>query len=230
MFKRDGFFLLAEMKKIAFYGGSFDPIHNGHLAIAKSLLELFAFDEFYFVPAFHAPHKRTKSVSSPFCRYAMLALATNNEPKIRISKIELEAPEKPYTFQTLTKLKSHYGDSAQIFFVMGADSWNEIDTWRKWEKLLLLTNFVVVTRPDFEIVTAHVTSEIRERVVDLRGMNSPEVESKTASEGIFVTDAVLLDVSATNIRQQIASQENTDWHKFVAPPVAEYIEKYKLYI
>lgn len=233
------------MKKIAFYGGSFDPVHNGHLEIARTLLELFALDEFWFVPAFHAPHKKDKKVSSAFCRYAMLALATQNEPKIKISTIELEAPEKPYTIETLTKLKNHYGDSAQIFFVMGADSWQEIDTWRDWQKLLLLTNFIVVTRPNFEIETAHVTREIRQRIVDLRKIDNTKTQRRTGAmreiakdEGqrtkdeteIFVTDAVLLDVSSTAIRQEIASQNGGNWRKLVSESVADYIEKYKLYI
>lgn len=218
------------MKRIAFYGGSFDPVHNGHLAIAKTLVELFALDEFYFVPAFHAPHKKTKKVSSAFCRYAMLALATHDETKIKISTIELEAPEKPYTVETLAKLKAHYEDTAQIFFVMGADSWNEIDTWREWEKLLTLTSFIVVTRPDFEIKNEHVTPEIAERVADLRGMDAAEIASKTRKDGIFMTNAVLLDISSTEIREQIASQAGDDWRKLVSTFVADYITKYKLYI
>jgi nicotinate-nucleotide adenylyltransferase len=218
------------MKKIAFYGGSFDPIHIGHLEIARRLIELFGFDEFYFVPAFHAPHKRNKQVSSPFHRYAMLALATMNDSQIKVSNIELEAPERPYTIETLTKLKEFYHGAAQIFFVMGADSWNEIDTWREWQRLLLLTSFVVVTRPNFPIETTHVTPEIAERIVDLRDVKLEEAASKTRGEGIFITDAVSLDVSATSIRQQINSQTGADWRKLVSPFVADYIVKYKLYI
>ncbi len=221
------------MKRIAFYGGSFDPVHNGHLMIARELIELFHFDEFYFVPAFHAPHKKARQVSSAFCRYAMLALATQNETQIKVSTIELEAPEKPFTIETLTHLKNHYGDSASIFFVMGADSWNEIDTWRDWKQLLMLTNFVVVTRPNVEITMTHLVSansvEILERVFDLRGMSADEIAPKLETEGIFLTDAVELDVSATRIRQEVALQNGGGWRTLVATPVADYIEKYKLY-
>ncbi|MDQ4122976.1 MAG: nicotinate-nucleotide adenylyltransferase [Acidobacteriota bacterium] len=215
------------MKKIAFYGGSFDPVHKGHLAIARSLLEQFALDEFYFVPAFHAPHKRDKKVVSPFCRYAMLALATNDEPRIKISTIELEAPEKPYTIETLTKLKNHYQPETQIFFVMGADSWNEINTWREWQRLLLLTNFIVVTRPAHDIETAHVTPEISSKIVDMRTMNN---EQQTTNEtGIFITDAVQLDISSTEIRRGISLQNDGNWRKLVDEKVVSYIEKYRLY-
>ena len=217
------------MKRIAFYGGSFDPVHNGHLAIARELTEQFAFDEFWFVPAFHAPHKAKKTVTSAFCRYAMLALATNEDANIRISTIELDAPERPFTVETLTKLKIHYGDAAQIFFVMGADSWNEIDTWREWQKLLLLTNFVVVTRPNFDIKTTHVTAEIAAKIVDLRNAEDEGQRTKDEGQQIFVTDAVLIDVAASEVRRQIALQNNRDWRKLIAAPVADYIEKYKLY-
>ena len=81
------------MKRIAFYGGSFDPLHIGHLAIARKLSEIFDLDEFYFIPAFHAPHKKNKTVTSAFCRFAMLALATNTDEKIKISTIDPTRPK-----------------------------------------------------------------------------------------------------------------------------------------
>lgn len=214
------------MKRIAFYGGSFDPVHNGHLQIALELSKLFEFDEFWFVPAFHAPHKKSKKVSAAFCRYAMLSLATMNDSNIKISTVELDAPEKPFTVETLAKLKAHYADAAEIYFVMGADSWQEIDTWREWEKLLTLTNFVVVTRPDFEITINHVTPEIQARIIDLRQTND---EAQITNDKIYLTDAVLLDISSTEIRREIALQNNQNWRTLVSPFVADYIEKYRLY-
>ena len=103
------------MKRIAFYGGSFDPLHNGHLAIARALLEQFTLDEFVFVPAFHAPHKLGKNISSAFHRFAMIVLATNDAPKIEVSKMELELPERPYTVETLTRLKNELTDTRDFF-------------------------------------------------------------------------------------------------------------------
>lgn len=207
------------MKKIAFYGGSFDPIHNGHLAIAKELTKRFELDEFIFIPAFHAPHKNRKPTSA-FHRYAMISLATNDEPNIKISTIELDAPERPFTIETQGKIKSFY-ENPQIFFVIGADSWQDIRTWREWEKVLTTTNIIVVTRPDYEITFSHVTDEIKERIVDLRGNK----EVKTNSEDrIYITDAVNLDISATEIRHKIDG-----WQNFVPKEIVKYIEKYKLY-
>lgn len=211
-------------KRIAFYGGSFDPIHCGHLTVARKLTEIFALDEFYFVPAFHAPHKKEKKPTSAFQRFAMLCLATANDSKIKVSRIEVELPEKPYTIETLTKLKAELADS-QIFFVMGADSWQDITTWREWEKVLSLTSHIVVSRPPFEIDFSHVTPAIREKIVDLRG----KIEFNLSdSDQIYFTDAVKLEISATEIRQKIR-ENSADWKVDLPSEVAVYIEKYKIY-
>jgi nicotinate-nucleotide adenylyltransferase len=216
------------MKRIAFYGGSFDPLHKGHLTIARVLSEVFELDEFVFIPAFHAPHKKEKKPTSAFHRFAMLALATSDEPQIKVSKMELELPEKPYSVETLGRLKNELID-AQIFFVMGADSWAEITTWREWEKVLTLVNIIVVTRPDYEIGFGHVTDEIRERIIDLRKTETADQsEIRNPESKIYITDSVQIDVSATEIRQKI--KENArDWHEDVPQAVAKYIEKYELY-
>ena len=214
------------MKRIAFYGGSFDPPHNGHLTIARKLSELFALDEFTFIPAFHAPHKKDKKPTSAFHRFAMLSLATEIEGKIKVSTVELDAPEKPFTYQTQAKLKND-SPEAEIFFVIGADSWAEIDTWREWEKVLTQTNVIVVTRPEYEIDFSHVTKEIKARLIDLR--KNGEQKTKNGEQKIYITDAVNLDVSATEIRRKIRAQEN-DWRELVPNEVAKYIEKYELYI
>jgi len=228
------------MKKIAFYGGSFDPLHNGHLTIARKLIEIFELDEFVFIPAFHAPHKKNKKPTSAFHRFAMLCSATESEDKIKVSTIELDAPEKPFTFETQLKLKNELTD-AEIFFVIGADSWAEIDTWREWEKVLTLTNVIVVTRPDYEISFSHVTEKIRNRIVDLRKENGqPSAVSRQPSKNsgqrtanveqkIYITDAVNLDISATEIRRRIRALED-DWRELVPNAVANYIGKYNLYI
>ncbi len=224
--------------RIAFYGGSFDPLHNGHLAIARKTIELFALDRFVFIPAFHAPHKKDRQPTSAFHRYAMLCLATANEAKIEISTIELDAPEKPFTFETQAKLVNNLPD-AEIYFVIGADSWTEITTWREWETVLTQTNIIVVTRPDYEIEFSQVTEAIRARIVDLRGQVSGfrfqvsdgkrETRNEKRETKIYLTDAVNLDVSATEIRQKIRDNQ-TDWRELVPDEVAKYVEKYELYI
>lgn len=215
------------MKKIAFYGGSFDPPHNGHFTIARKLTDLFNFDEFFFVPAFHAPHKKRKKPTSAFHRFAMLALATENEPKIKISTIELESPQKPYTIETQIKVLSEFEKSAEIFFIIGADSWQDITTWREWGKVLTLTNIVVVSRPGYTISFDHIPAKIKNRIIDSRQTNKAQ-KTQVKGQNIFITDAVRIDISATEIRRKIQEDEN-DWRELVPQEVANYIEKYDIY-
>jgi nicotinate-nucleotide adenylyltransferase len=216
------------MKRIAFYGGSFDPVHRGHLAIAHALLAQFKLDEFVFVPAFHAPHKLRKTPTSAYDRYAMLCLVTQDEPKIRVSKMEIEMPERPYSVETLTRLNAELPDD-EIYFVMGADSWMDITTWRDWEKVLALSNHIVVTRPGVEIDFSHVTDEIRSRIVDMRSEPGAIATGSLSSQrSIYITDAVNIDISATEIRQKIRDNV-TNWREDVPLEVANYIEKYQIY-
>lgn len=213
------------MKRIAFYGGSFDPLHIGHLKIAGELAALFHLDSFVFIPAFHAPHKKGKNPTSAFHRYAMLASATANIPNVFVSKMELESPDEPFTIETLEKLKREFAED-KLFFVIGADSWREITTWREWENVLTIVNLIVVTRPGFDIEFSHVTENIRERIVDLRGGERFE---DSDSDQIYLTDRVNLEISATEIRRKIGANDS-NWRNNLTDEVANYIEKYDLYI
>lgn len=219
-------------KRIALYGGTFDPVHTGHIAVAQGLSKIFALAEVLFIPADVAPHKRIKSVTPALHRYAMLALATQAEPGLRVSTIELDAPERPYTFETLTRMQESLGNEAQLFFIMGADSWMEITTWREWERVLELSNHIVVTRPGYELSAEHVTPDIRARIVDLRGQEKERAAAgieRSDGARIYVTDAVSMDISATEIRQAVREGRETAWLKRVQPSVADYIRKYGLY-
>ncbi len=214
-------------RKIAFFGGSFDPPHNGHLAIADVLTDAFELDEFVFIPAFHAPHKRDKKPTSAFHRFAMLALATIGEPRVIVSKMELDVPERPYTYETLGRLKAELPE-ARIFFVIGADSWTDITTWREWETVLTMVDIIVVTRPDYDIGFDHVTDAIRDRIVDLRADGTGPGAIDRNPTSIFITDAIQVDISATEIRQSVRDGRD-DWRTGVPDEVAKYIEKYELY-
>lgn len=220
------------MKRIALYGGTFDPVHVGHLAVAQALSKLFALDEVLLIPAAHAPHKRVSKVTPAWHRYAMLALATQNDERLRLSTVELDAPERPYTFETLARMPEMLGREAELFFVMGADSWLEITTWREWERVLALSNHIVVVRPGYELSAEHVAPAIRERIVDVLGLDDERVTQKLddrAGKKIYVTDAVRMDVSATAIRRAVREGRDADWIELVTPPVAAYIKKYELY-
>lgn len=219
-------------KRIALYGGTFDPVHLGHMAVAKGLIKAFELDEVLFIPAHVAPHKRDTRVSPPLHRFAMLALATEDEDALSISTVELEAPQRPYTVETVAHLQHELGPGAQLFFVMGADSWSEITTWREWERLLLMTDHIVVARPGYDLSMASVTPTIRQRIVDLRGIDIGEIVARVAEleePRLYVTDAVFMDVSATAIRDNISDGESIEWFSLVQPQVGNYIRKYGLY-
>jgi len=189
-------------------------------------------DRLLFVPAFVPPHKRGQQISSPFHRLAMLAVATADEARMFVSSIELEAPERPYTIETLGRLQAEF-ENAQLFFVMGADSFRDVTMWRDHERLLTDYDMIVATRPgypsansDAENIAAHLPPQLQSRIIDLRGGQIP-LEENFAAPRIYLTDYVEVDVSATEVRE-IAGQGNSvvNW---VPMPVAAYIEKYRLY-
>jgi len=214
-----------ERRRTAFFGGSFDPVHSGHFQIASSITEQFVLSRFVFIPAFHAPHKVRLKPTSAYDRYAMLCVVTSDHRRMSVSRIEIEAPEKPYSVETMPKLIEMYPND-DLFFVIGGDSWEEITTWRDWERVLQLMNIIVVTRPGTELKTDHVTDEIRGRIVDVRGKYW--VDDLAASPSIYFSDAVDMDVSATAIRASIRDGSN-DWLSDVPEEVAKYIEKYQIY-
>ena len=206
---------------VAYYGGTFDPVHIGHLNVAKGVIERFRLDEFNFVPAFHAPHKKRSIPTSAFHRFAMLSLAASE--KMLVSTLEVETPKKPYTIETLERVLNESPDD-RVFFVIGADSWEEITTWKRWEEVLTIVDVIVVTRPGYEIDTDHITPKIRERILDLRESDIEIPDEKR----IYFTDVAFTDVSATKIRTLIR-KNGDDWKSLVVPEVAEYIEKHRIY-
>ncbi len=218
-----------QKRRIGIYGGSFDPVHVGHLEIAKRAEELFEFDEVVFVPALVAPHKLKRAVTSHLHRYAMLALATNDDTSLVVSTFELEAPDRRYTVDTVAHFQGEFGE-AELFFIMGADSWAEITTWREWERLLSMVNHLVVTRPGVELPIVDLPGDVRKRIVDLRGSsNEKKIKGSVGTGTIFISDVVMMDISATEIRRAISANRLTELKAWVPDPVARYIEKYDLY-
>jgi nicotinate-nucleotide adenylyltransferase len=214
-------------RRTAIYGGTFDPVHNGHLTVARSVAQLFALDQLIFVPAFVPPHKRGAGISPAFHRFAMLALATGDDASFLISTIELDEPERPYAVETVARIQDQLGSDSRLFFIMGADSWAEITTWFEWEKLLHTCDQIVVTRPGYELVEANGAA-----VSDVRGMSEDDVSVLIESHDerqAFFTDAAILDVSATAIRAAARAGDREKLREAVPAGVANYIEKYELY-
>jgi nicotinate-nucleotide adenylyltransferase len=212
-------------QRIAIYGGTFDPVHLGHLQIATRVSGIFAIDQFLFVPARLAPHKIDREVTSGFHRHAMLTLATQHDDRVCVSTFELERGERQYTVDTLAHFRGRYPD-CDLFFVMGADSWAEITTWRDWQRLRLLANLIVVTRPGYDV--SKNAGDLQSAVVDVRGRSEEAASlSERPSGKVFITDAVQMNISATDIRQ--AAGQAKELGELVPLAVAEYIEKYGLY-
>ena len=219
----------AVTRRIGVYGGTFDPIHKGHLRVATALCEAFAFDQFLFVPAFVPPHKRSREIASPYHRYAMTVLATMNDDRMQVSTIEIETPTRPYTIETLARLQAQMPEE-RLFFIMGADSFAEVTSWYAYEQLLTKYDVIVAARPGYDVkmqtLAAHLPDDLRGRVVDLRGQRRPDLKD-FATPRIFLTDYVAVDIAATEVREKARKGLLLD--DDVPQAVAEYIVKYRLY-
>lgn len=218
-------------ERIGIYGGTFDPIHYGHLRVAAASCEAFALDRFFFVPAFVPPHKRDRQIAAPYHRYAMVVLATLHHPQIARTKLaaltlELEAPTRPYTIETLQRLQIMH-PTADLFFVMGADSFAEVNLWRDYERLLTEYNIIVAARPPAdEFSIQHLSAKCQSHVVDLRGEQRPALAAFTEPK-VFLTDYVAVDIAATQVREAVRREQPLA--EFVPPDVARYIATYDLY-
>ena len=213
-------------RRIGAYGGTFDPVHNGHVEVARAIAQEFELDRLLLIPAHRPPHKDASSITDAYHRYAMAVLATLDEPRVSVSTIELEAPDKPYSFETVERLKQAYGSQTELFFVLGADSFEEINTWREPERLLDGANVVAVTRPGYEVRVSHLPGPMQASIVDLRGGTALKHEHLNGFR-VYVTDCVNNDVSSTEIRRRVGAGESIE--EFVPAGVASYVEKYGLY-
>lgn len=221
---------LMALRRVAIYGGTFDPVHNGHVEVARRVLKLFELDEVIFVPACVPPHKRSANITSAFHRFAMLALATETDRRLLVSTVELDSPKEPYAVETVERFRGSLGAQTELFFLMGADSWLEITSWHEWQRLLRMCHFIVVTRPGFEIEGVDYSS-MSIPVVNVPGDDWQwrKMESEMKRPHVLLTDAANVDVSATKIRAAARVKDLDKLKTMVPPAVATYIEKYDLY-
>lgn len=217
-------------QSIGVYGGTFDPIHNAHLEVARAVAANFELDRLLIIPAHRPPHKDPASISDAYHRYAMAALATMEDPRLFVSTIELEMPDKPYTFETVERLKQIYGPGTKQYLIIGADSFAEINTWREPERLLSSANLIVAARPGSGMTASHLPARFRSRVRDLReGGEKPADLEVEGEDGCFIylTGYVKSDISSTEVRRR--AREGRPVGEMVPPQVADYIEKYRIY-
>ena len=189
------------MAKIGIFGGTFDPVHCGHLAVARAALRRLKLDQLIFIPAGVPPHKQSRPAgrASFRDRSAMLKLATAGEPRFAVSR--LEAKGVHYSIDTVRWMKRRLKPGDRLFFLMGADAFREISTWRKSKDLLHACEFAVASRPGLSL------NDIRGAVVHLLRVRNR--------------------VSATQVRA--AARRGRPLAKLVPLPVAQYIRKNKLY-
>lgn len=219
------------LRRVAIYGGTFDPVHNGHMEAARNILQRFALDEVIFVPACVPPHKLKAGITSAFHRFAMLVLATEGDKSLLVSTMELDTPERPYAIQTVAHFRAEFGNEAQLFFLMGTDSWLEITSWHDWRELMKQCHFIVVTRPGYELQPGS-SANMPIPVIDALGhgcRQSDIMHEDMDTPCVLLTDAAMVDVSATAIRTAARAGDREALRSMVPAAVASYIEKYEVY-
>ncbi len=212
------------MTKVGFLGGTFDPVHYGHLALGRGVARELDLDTLYFVPAPSPPHKMEQHITSFRHRVAMLELAIAADPCLKISEIEAARSGPSYTIDTLYQFRQQLGPEAAFFFVMGLDAFAEINTWKSYKELLTAASFVVIDRPDHKLISLEqVIDEFFPYYCKKRpGLWETEMQNKIYS---FTMEPV--PVSSTLVRERLRSERSV--RGFVPAEVAEYIEKRKLY-
>jgi len=210
-------------KRIGILGGTFDPIHYGHLNVAEAAETALGLTRMYVVTANVPPHRR-QPVASPYQRYAMVVLAVDRRPGWRASDMELRAAGPSYTSETLTRFRERGYAAGDLFFVIGADAFAEIATWHDYPHILDVANFAVVSRPGLSVAA------LPSRLPTLASRMLPEASSSATPQShptIFLIDSPTADVSGTAIRMRCEAGEPIDG--LVPPIVQQYIEQHGLY-
>jgi nicotinate-nucleotide adenylyltransferase len=143
-------------KLIGVMGGTFDPIHHGHLVAASEVGHFYSLDEVIFVPTGQPWQKKERRVSPAEDRYLMTVIATASNPRFSVSRVDIDRPGPTYTIDTLRELRSLYGPEAELFFITGADALEQMMTWQDADELFKLAHFVGCTRPGHRLSGAHL--------------------------------------------------------------------------
>ena len=197
------------MQRLGIMGGTFDPIHYGHLLMAEEARQAFALDQVVFVPNGRPAHKKAYLVSSPEDRYAMTLLATGSNPYFSASRIEIDRAGLSYTIDTLRGFHEIYPELNALYFITGADAVLEILTWHEYDKLVRECQFIAVTRPGF----------VLDRLA--------EIADKEFLDRVFYLPIPGLEISSTDLRKRVREGRSL---KYLTPePVEAYIYQQGLY-
>jgi nicotinate-nucleotide adenylyltransferase len=195
--------LRAPGNRVGILGGTFDPIHNGHIETAQAARGALTLDRVMLLPARTPPHRSSEPRASAFHRFAMAALAAS-VTGMEVSDLELRRDGPSYTSITLERLHAEGYVPSQLYFILGADAFAEIETWHDYPRLFELSNFVVVSRPGFA------------------------VSNLKSGPGVFLVTAATPDVSSTEIRRRISAGESIDG--MVPAIVADHVRRHRLYV
>ncbi|MGQ9461901.1 MAG: nicotinate-nucleotide adenylyltransferase [Candidatus Fervidibacter sp.] len=195
--------------RIGIMGGTFDPIHYGHLIAAEEARYKFSLSIVIFVPCGIPPHKKDYEVTAPEHRYAMTLLATASNPYFSVSRVEIDRPGPSYAVDTIKIFRKQFGEDAELFFITGLDAVLEVLTWKNPDELVRLCHFIAVTRPGYD------AQKLQERLPT----HYLDRISLLAIPGV--------DISSTMIRERVRKGEPI---RYLTPDVVcDYIAKHRLY-
>lgn len=227
------------MKKVGLFGGTFNPIHNGHLNLAKNVQELFKLDLIYFIPAALPPHKNSTNLTDFQNRFEMICLAISKSNGFRISDVEMARSGISYTIDTVRYFKSTFPENYQFFLLMGVDAVFEINTWKSFQDLLKLIPFIVMIRPETDIdgtnikkrpfSWAKLTDYLKTNISD--GYNFSEKTfcyHHKNRPSIFTCNISPQNISSSNIRELIRKKKA--FQHLLPKKVADYIKAKGLYL
>lgn len=215
------------MRRVGVFGGTFDPPHLGHLLLAEAIREAFDLAEIYFMPCNEPPHKDRADLTDAKHRFAMVVAATLQNPAFVASSIEVNRQGKSFSVDTVQQLADALDDNTEIVFVTGLDAFVEIETWKNFEQFLDLCHVAVVSRP------GHGFEDLK-KLPDWIVERSTRVAESSPTEGfpedgfrVFLSDAVHIDISSTDIRERIARGASIRY--MVPAEVERYIRAHGLY-
>jgi len=230
--------LIASSMNLALFGGTFDPIHRGHLKVARAAADRFALKEVWFVPGDIPPHKQKEPITAYYHRYAMTTLAVTGEKQFIPSL--LEAPDlngstkdrRPsYSIETVRRIKKMLGKSDHLFFLIGMDAFKDVAKWYEAEALLKECDFIVAARPGFSLadVASSLPPALRPNAAVTKLFRKEKIEGPLVLPGatLHLLPETHENVSATQIRAAVS--RGGALKKLVPDAVAEYIHKQQLY-
>jgi nicotinate-nucleotide adenylyltransferase len=201
-------------QRIGILGGTFDPIHRGHLDAASQAMRSIPLDRIIFMPSRTPPHRTAEPRASSYHRFAMAALAADEVGDMTVSDLELRRDGPSYTSMTLEQLHADGIAPSALYFILGADAFAEIETWHDYPRILEMSNFVVISRPGIPMPNP-------ERIPH------PDPSAVARTTSIVFIEADTPDISSSDIRRRIATGQPID--DLVPSSVAHHIQRHRLY-